>query len=158
MKDVETVLAEYREAQKATPAERWRKPVIPAAVEHDSSRVSWDPLRQAWRPMVTYVFDAETVERFRTGHVCIECHEPQSSPFPKAGEGNHLPHCDFDMSRDQGTRFAEEFEGEKWMGPTTSLDDEFERLAESGQRRRFTSGSQIMVPRASGLIVPSDAA
>lgn len=157
MKDQATVIAEYREERKETPAERWRKPAIPVAVEHDTSRSSWDPLRNAWRPMVTYTFDAETVERFRLGRLCLECHEPQESPFPSAGEGHHLPHCSFDMRREQSDRFEKEFEGEKWLGPTTSLDYEFDRLEEEGQRKRFTAGSQIMVPRESGLLVPKDA-
>jgi hypothetical protein len=37
-KSVESIVREYREEQKKDgPAERWRKPVIPVAVEHDSS-------------------------------------------------------------------------------------------------------------------------
>jgi len=158
MKDEETVLAVYRESQKATPAERWRKPAIPVAVEHDTSRASWDPIHKAWRPMVNYTYDADTIERFRTGRLCIECQEPQESPFPGDGKGNHLPFCTIDMSKDQVGRFAEEFEGEKWIGPTTSLTDEFDKLDDKGKRRIHNPQSQILVKRPSGLIIPDDAA
>lgn len=140
-KSVESILREYREGQKQDgPAERWRKPVIPAAVTHDSSQVTHDG--NGWRAGYNATFDAETVERFRVGRACLRCWEPQEHAFPDA-----CGLCGYAIRDLQARDFEQEFHGEKWLGPTTSLHDEFERLDEKGKKRRHNPQSSIWLPR-----------
>ena len=141
---------DYLKEQEATPAERWRKPLIPIAVEQDSDEVEWDG--NAWRPKVRYTYSEEGIERLRLGYCCLVCKEPQQLPFP-----DNCSLCGYAMKERQGKDFDTEYQGTKWVGPTTSLSYEFDRMIDEGQRKRHQPGSQILVQRPSGLIVPSDA-
>jgi hypothetical protein len=139
-KSAESLLREYRQKQAEDgPAERWRKPIRPVAVEDDPSTVTFDGnvMRAGYRA----TFDQETIERFRQGYACIRCWEPQETPFPEA-----CSLCGYSMQALQRQHFQEEFEGERWFGPTTSLTDEYERMLENGQRRRHQPGSSIWLP------------
>ena len=141
MKSTETLIREYRESQKKEgPAERWRRPVIPVAVEHDSSSATFDG--NAYRAGYNATFDAETVERFRIGRACLKCWEPLEQAYPDA-----CPLCGYAVKKNQGPDFEQEFEGEKWMGPSTSLSYEYDRMIDKGQRKRHKPGSQIILPR-----------
>ena len=140
MKSVEEIVAEYRQAQKKTPAERWRKAVKPVAVE-DSNR-SFTHDGNVLRGGVNATFDEETIERFRLGRACLKCWEPLEEAFPVA-----CPLCGYSVREFQAAHFQEEFEGEKWVGPTTSLADEHERLKLEGEERRWRPGSSILLPR-----------
>jgi hypothetical protein len=142
-KSAETLLREYRAEQKRLesdgPAERWRKPVKPLAVVDDPSQATFDG--NVLRAGYNATFDADTIERFRQGYACIRCWEPQQTPFPEA-----CPLCMYPIKDRQREDFAAEFEGEKWIGPTTSLSDEFERMVHEGQKKRHKPGSSIWVP------------
>lgn len=141
MKSTETLIREYREEQKQEgPAERWRRPVRPVAVENDSSVATHDG--NTYRAGYQATFDAETIERFRLGRACLRCWEPLEEAFPKA-----CPLCGYAVGENQGRDFEQEFEGEKWMGPTTSLSDEYERMILKGQEKRHQPGSQVILPR-----------
>ncbi len=140
-KSTEDIIREYRDQQKQDgPAERWRKPVIPVAVEHDTSTATHDGTN--WRAGYNATFDDETIERFRVGRACLQCWEPQEQAFP-----DKCSLCGYPIRHQQAADFAREFHGEKWMGPTTSLNDEFERLDDEGKRKRHTPGSSIWLPR-----------
>lgn len=139
-KSTESLLREYRESQKKDgPAERWRKPVIPLAVEDDPHSATHDG--HVLRAGFNATFDAETIERFRQGYACMRCWEPQETPFPET-----CPLCRYPIRDRQREDFAAEFEGEKWIGPTTSLADEFERMVTEGEKRRHKPGSSIWIP------------
>jgi hypothetical protein len=139
-KSAETLVREYRETQaEEGPAERWRKPIRPVAVEHDTSRAMFDG--NVMRAGYNATFDAETVERFRQGRGCIRCWEPLETAFPEA-----CPLCGYGVREFQPADFTEEFEGVKHIGPTTTLHDEFERMELEGQRKRHQPGSSVLLP------------
>jgi hypothetical protein len=141
VKSVEDHVIEYRQAQKETkPAERWRKPVIPVAVENDPGTVVIDGGEA--RPGVNATFDEETIERFRVGRACLHCYEPLEEAFPE-----QCWLCGYGVRKHQTIDFQEQFEGKKWIGPTTSISDELERLKLDGEERRWKPGSSIILPR-----------
>lgn len=146
-KSAESLLREYRQSQKKDgPAERWRKPVIPLAVEDDPNTATFDG--HVTRAGYNATFDDDTIERFRQGYACIRCWEPQETPFPEACSfmaGTKFA-CGYPMRDRQREDFSAEFEGEKWIGPATSLSDEFERMIHEGQKKRHQPGSSIWVP------------
>lgn len=145
-KSQEDLLYEYRDAQKKDgPAERWRKPVIPIAVEDDPHTITHDG--NVLRSGYNATFDEETIERFRVGRVCMRCWEPQEEAFPE-----HCGLCKYPMGELQARDFEREFEGEKWIGPRTTLADEYERMLENGKRKRHTPGGQILT--SSGILLP----
>lgn len=145
-KSQEDLLYEYRDAQKARqPAERWRKPIIPIAVEDDPTSFMHDG--NVLRAGYNATFDDETIERFRIGRACIRCWEPQEEAFPES-----CGLCGYAMREMQARDFEQEFEGEKWIGPKTTLADEYERMIENGQRKRHTPGGQILTH--SGILLP----
>lgn len=140
VKSTETIVREYRQKQKKEgPAERWRKPVIPVAVTDDPTKATHDG--NVFRAGYNATFDADTIERFRQGYACLRCWEPQERPFPEV-----CGLCMYPIRDNQQKDFAEEFEGEKWIGPTTSLSDEYERMIEEGQKKRHQAGSSILLP------------
>lgn len=143
-KSAEDLVREYRTEQKKLqddgPAERWRRPVRPVAVEDDPSSATFDG--NVFRAGFNATFDADTIERFRQGYACMRCWEPFEEAFPEA-----CPLCMYPVRDRQRVDFADEFEGEKWIGPTTSLSDEFDQMVEGGQRKRHKPGSSIWVPR-----------
>ncbi len=141
MKSTETLIRDYRKQQNQDgPAERWRNPVRPVAVDSDSDVATFDG--NVYRAGYNATFDAETIERFRVGRICLRCWEPLEEAFPEA-----CPLCGYAVGENQAKDFVEEFEGEKWMGPTTSLSDEYERMIENGKRKRHEPGSKVVLPR-----------
>lgn len=142
-KSAESVLREYRADQARLaddgPAERWRKPIKPVAVVDDPSTATHDG--NVLRAGYNATFDTDTIERFRQGYACIRCWEPQQTPFPE-----QCSLCAYPIRDNQPRDFAAEFEGEKWIGPTSSLSDEFERMVENGQKKRHVPGSSVLLP------------
>lgn len=140
---VEKQVARFLEEQaKEGPADRWRKPVRPVVVEptNEEIRIDGDVVRGGFNA----TFDDETIERFRTGQACLKCWEPQRSAFPVVCS---LPGCGYRIRERQTIDFQEQYEGKKWVGPSTSLSDEYERMKDDGARRRHKPGSSIIVPR-----------
>lgn len=119
--------------------ERWRKPVIPKAVETDADEFYWDG--HDWRKQVDVTLDPEDYERLKQGYVCVNCLEPNETPFPEA-----CSLCGFAMRLKQKAVLEFEFRGEKKLGPSTSLSDEKERLSEWGEKQIWTPGGSIIVP------------
>jgi len=143
MKSAEELLREYRAEQarleKEGPAERWRMPPRAITVENDPSQAVFDG--NVHRSGYNATFDENTIERFRLGYLCLRCWEPQQTPFPVA-----CSLCGYSMSELQQGDFDKEFAGTKWIGPTTSLSDEYERMIDDGKRRRHEPGSSILIP------------
>ncbi len=141
MTDVETMVADFiAEQRENNPAERWRKPVKPVVVEPDNSevRLDGDVLRGGYNA----TFDEETIERFRVGRACLKCWEVHEEAFPAK-----CSLCGYPMKDRQTTDFQEAFGGKKWVGPSTSIPDEIERMKYEGAKRRHTPGSSILLPR-----------
>jgi hypothetical protein len=144
LKSTESLIRDYRKSQaKEGPADRWRKPVVPVAVEHDPNSATHDG--NVTRAGYHATFDADTVERFRLGRACLRCWEPLEEALP-----NMCPLCGYGVREYQRRDFEQEFEGEKFMGPTTSLSDEYERMILNGKKKRHVPGSQIILPRGVG--------
>lgn len=127
--------------------ERWRKPLIPVAVETDPSRARYDAGLRKWVEVVNLTFRKDDVERIRLGYACLRCQEPHETPFPE-----RCFVCGYGMKANQEKDFPLEFDGEKWVGPRTSLDEELTRLEEDTKPRMWhTPGSQILLPRGVNL-------
>jgi len=118
--------------------ERWRKPVIPHGVEHAAGEYSSDGHRM--RKHVNWVLSNEDFERLQAGYVCVNCMEPQERPFPDA-----CSLCGFRMASEQRKMIAWEHEGQKQMGPSTSMRQELDRLAEEKERAK---------PRKTSILLP----
>lgn len=121
--------------------ERWRRPVVPLAIEEDIDRVRIEDGRTYMH--YEYALRPEDVERIRLGYVCanVPCFEPHETPFPE-----RCNVCGFPMRELQLIRFAREYVGDRWVGPTDSVDDELAELAETAARAKHTPGSSILVP------------
>ena len=88
-------------------------------------------------------FTPDNMARFREGRACLRCWELQEIPFLIAASDvirrtkeKHLPGCAYTydgIQNHQQRDFAEEFSGEKWIGPKRRLE---ETIAEDDERRR----------------------
>lgn len=103
-------------------AERWRKPVVPLAInDHDSETLLLPDGRQQREAVLTLAEDDK--ERMRQGYVCMKCLEPFERPWP---ERCHV--CGAPIRTKQAEFFANEFGGETHLGSRLSLADELESL------------------------------
>lgn len=133
-----------QDAQDA-PAERWRRPPIVAKVEHDPTQVTFDG--HALRAGVRMTLSPETMERLRQGYLClgwgdVPCLEPQETPFPE-----ECSLCSYPMKQRQVHDFAAQFKGEEWLGPRTTLEEEWEKSHEGSLRRWHRNEKSIAVPK-----------
>lgn len=121
--------------------ERWRKPINMIAVQEDPD--SADMIGDQWYRGLTFTTDAEGWERIRTGWVCVMCAEPQEHTFPE-----HCSLCGYEMRERQAKDLEVEFQGENTdLGPSTSLKQELDRLDDHHERRLWTPGASISVPK-----------
>lgn len=110
--------------------DRWRKPVTTLNIEVSrtrSCRFVGDDRGLMEEYEVT--LDPESVERIRLGHVCINCFEPQQSPFP-----DECALCGYAIKTDQANQFALTYTGVERIGPRISLADEALMAAEQASR------------------------
>lgn len=121
-------------------SERWRKPVIPVAVETEAGEYSHDG--EGWRRAVNWTLKPEDYKRVEAGYVCVHCMEPQEKPFPEV-----CSLCGFPMAEKQSSLLSFEDRGSKHIGPSTSMSDELDRLDDTSERNRHKSGSSIWLPR-----------
>ena len=119
--------------------DRWRKPVIPQAIENDPDEFYWDG--HGWRKQVDVTLSPDDFERVKQGYVCQNCLEPQETPFPEA-----CSLCGFPMKEKQRALLEFEFRGHKKVGPSTSLREEQDRLDEWAEENVWKPGQQIWVP------------
>lgn len=117
--------------------ERWRTPAKIAAVEEDPNRIYHDG--NVYRRQIDVTYDGPTLARMRMGYLCFRCMEPQERPMPTA-----CVLCGYDMAEYQARDLALEFEGEKHIGPSTSLDDEVAAMRE--KRERAERGTHFWTP------------
>ena len=80
-------------------------------------------------------------ERVRLGYVCIKCLNPHERPYPEECEICLLP-----MRALQDLLFLRLYVGEVNVGPSTTLEEEFEMLLEQAQRKRHNPHAHIWVP------------
>lgn len=119
--------------------ERWRQPVIPVAVESTATEYSWHI--DGWRKNVDWTLTPEDYARLKAGYVCLNCMEPQETPFPEK-----CSLCQFEMREKQAKLVEFEYRGEKHLGPSTSLQEEVDRLADWADKQDHKPGSSIWVP------------
>lgn len=152
--DERKAVDEIAQVEKSAPAERWRRFTPPAAVDDSMTDIVVEEGVKSRAVDVTWAPDA--IEKIKAGYQCLKCWEPQPEPFPVEC-GNPL--CRYPMRAAQAHDFELEFQGEKWIGPTTSLEDELESLEERSARRTHRRGSSIAVPSEvnrskGGVILP----
>ena len=121
-----------------------RKPVIPISVDQDEKHVLL--LRNGeTRAAFNVTFDPHDVGRIRAGYVCARCYEAQDKAFPKA-----CWVCGFPMADRQAEFVAKAYQGERHVGPSTTIADELAAIEELEQRQKRAqsiSHPQIIIPR-----------
>lgn len=125
------------------------RPVIPRNIDVDPNHVlvrSDGEVRDA----LNVSYDAFDIGRMREGYVCIACKEDLDTPFP-----DECPVCHFPMRERQPERFAKEYEGTVWVGPTTTIEEELEvmNFLRERNRREFELRERITIPKPQ-IIVP----
>jgi hypothetical protein len=127
--------------------ERWRKPAVPLEISQDVESAWWDGTR--WYGGTNATYGTEDHERFRAGRLCFGhsglCAEPFETPFPET-----CSVCGYEVRENQARDYAIEFQGEKHIGPSTSMRQEMDRLNDWADREYHTTRSGIVVPRRAG--------
>lgn len=121
--------------------ERWRRPVIPIAIDESIDQVKIEGGREYRH--YEYSLRPDDVERIRLGYVCanVPCFEPHEYAFPERCNA-----CGFPMRQLQRIRFEREFVGDRWVGSKETLEDELERMIDEHDRARFRHGSSVWLP------------
>lgn len=110
--------------------ERWREPPTVLEAEPSLGRsVRFEGDDRGEMEDFDLTLDENTVERIRLGYICVDCLEPQQTPFPEA-----CSLCGFPMLAEQVVRFARIYRGVEVLGPSVSIADEIERVNELGPR------------------------
>ena len=107
-------------------AERWRRPIIPLAIDQLHQGI-WLPDGRV-QGEVQLTLRQEDIERMRAGYVCVKCLEPHETSWPV-----HCQVCGAPMRSEQAAYFAREFGGEIAMPGRPGWDEELDGLEE---RRR----------------------
>lgn len=112
-------------------AERWRKPVVPIAIEpHEKEILVLPDGRSHRQAMLALV--PEDIDRLRAGFVCLKCFEPFEQAWP---ERCHV--CGAPVRREQARFFASEMASSPMqIGPRTTLEEERAGLAERAAKER----------------------
>lgn len=109
----------------------WRDGVRMEAVIEDPVQIV--QVGGRWMNDVKVALAPEQVERIRQGYVCIECLEPQETPFPEQCSAFW---CKYPIRDKQPAEFQERFAGEVKAGASTTLREDFDRLEEEATRRK----------------------
>lgn len=137
-----------RDDYMASGQPRWRMPIRPILVENtNEGAVTFDG--NVFRAPYNATFHTYDIGRLKHGYGCLRCWQPFEAPFPAACNV-----CGYGVAEHQVRDLEQEFQGEKWVGPTTSLADEFERMIEKGQRKRHKPGSSVLVPDSRIVLPP----
>lgn len=115
--------------------ERWRKGIQNSVVEEEGSEV-WR-IGDRYVRGVNWTLTPDDIYRLREGRLCINCMEPQETPFPE-----RCALCQYPIRDDQIRRFTVEYQGWKDVGPETTDAEEVERLTQETERKR----SRIWTP------------
>lgn len=127
--------------EQAIPAERWRRWEPPALVEDSLTDIVVEDGEKSRALDITWSQDV--LNKIKAGYQCLKCMEPQPEPFPEVC-GN--PMCSYPMRKLQAEDYEHEFQGDKWVGPTTSLEEHLGILEEKSERKAYKPGSSIIVP------------
>lgn len=120
------------------------RPVIPLDVSYEGDVLirADGEVREA--PELT--FRPEDVERMKAGYICARCYEELDAPFP-----DECPVCEFPMREKQMQFFNERFQGDVWVGPRSSIEDELAAMNEIRERRERVRRA---LPAKPSIIVP----
>lgn len=121
--------------------ERWAEPPKVFAVEQRSRLVQIG--RNFWECPFVIFETIEDADRVRLGYVCISCLQCHEEPWPEFCD---LDTCRFPIRAMQARVFADMWEGEIPVGPSTTLAEEWERAKDEVQRKRHDPHSSIWVP------------
>lgn len=123
--------------------ERWRKPLVPVKVEHDTEAYDVKANGEVMRA-INWTLSKEDLSRIALGYACLNCLEPFETP-KRIG---NCPVCQYDLA---GTVYDLDHNdrGGVHVGPATTLHDEVERVTEESARKHFNKDAHILVPRAS---------
>ena len=121
---------------------RWARPVRPVQVENTTDVVLGDDGEP--RQDFNATFRADDIERFRHGRACLRCWEPLETAWPE-----RCPVCRYQVWANQARDFARHYAGEQWVGPSTSLSEELDRLDWQHDERmwRKHGAKGILLPR-----------
>ena len=109
--------------------ERWRKPAeVVGEIEPDPNKaIQLVDGRIQREPMIP--FSAETVDRLRSGWLCMKCVEPFERAWPIK-----CPVCGAPVRTEQARYFAMRYAGEIRIGPHTTLEEERAGIAERARK------------------------
>lgn len=116
-------------------SERWRQPIIPVKVEHDTEAYDVKATGEVMRA-IKWTLTSDQLSRIRQGYACLNCLEP----FETSRRLGPCPTCQYDLA---GTVYDLELNdrGGEHVGPLTTLHDEVERVTEESARKRFNKDS-----------------
>ena len=128
------------------------------------SRAGWNPatcigestselelVGRQWRGRNRWAVCDEDIQLMREGRKCISCLELFVHPDGTSRAWpEQCPVCGYPVRAEQARSFAKEYEGKVRLGPATSDADEVERLTERTERRIWTPGGSVSVPRELG--------
>lgn len=134
-------------ARRKVAARPTGRPVIPIAIEVDGEHVL---VTQDGRVRDSHkvVYSEYDIGRMKAGYVCLKCHEDLDTAFPDV-----CPICGFEMADKQSERFALEYQGTTWVGPTTTEEEELAIMQEMRARRAAQGRPTIEVVKPQ-IIVP----
>lgn len=134
---------------------RWAKPPEILAVE-DATDEAWVDNGRTYAG-VNVTVSRDDAERIRLGRMCIQCFEPQETPFPK-----NCSLCRFAMGEMQMRVYERYWEGEKRIGSSVDLNDELDRLDDEFAHDQWKARGGVSVGLGaawgrrskSGLVLP----
>ncbi len=120
--------------------ERWRKPVRIDSIQPSGDVVLiGDRLVQEEEVILA---DPQDLVRMRQGYVCPNCFEPFETPYPE-----RCVVCGLNV-RQAASQFLEQhYQGETFLGPRESYDDEIASMQERSERKKHNKRSSIVLPR-----------
>ena len=89
----------------------------------------------------------DLINQYQQGYRCMQCHGVQDEPFPEVCKYRDRSvggtwACGYRMRAEQAERFAKEFNGEQWYGPSPDDGGDYER-----EFWKPAGDSRIWVPR-----------
>ena len=121
-------------------AERWRRPVVPLAVDQVHQALWLPDGRVQGEAQLT--LRPEDIERIRAGYVCVKCLEPHETAWPVRCQV-----CGAPMRCEQAAYFAREFGGEVEMETRPSWDEELGGLEERRRKEDERAGKDAQQRR-----------
>lgn len=120
--------------------ERWRKPIIPVRVDHDTTAYDVTADGHIVRAL-KWVLHKDDVDRIRQGYACLNCLEV----FQTEHKRGACPLCGYNLA-DTLHDLERVDRGGEHVGPLTTLEEERERMILEAAARRHKPGSSILVP------------